>query len=177
MIIASGPADTLETGSLYFCSAIEAAQDRLWIATPYLVPDGDILSSLKIAAMRGVDVRILVPDVIDHYIPWLAAFAYFDELTEVGVQIWRYEGGFMHQKVLVVDDTMASIGTINMDNRSCRLNFEATALFFDRGVAADVAEMLAQDFEQAYRLEKTLPEQPWKIRLGAPVARLFAPLL
>ncbi|MDV7143854.1 cardiolipin synthase [Tropicimonas sp. TH_r6] len=177
LIMATGPADEQETGSLYFCAAITAARKRLWIASPYFVPENDILTNLKLAAMRGVDVRIMVPEVIDHTIPWLAAFAYFDELMEAGVQIWRYDSGFMHQKVLVVDEAIASVGTTNLDNRSCRLNFEATALFFDSRAARDLAAMLEADFERCIRLEKPLREQPFKIRNGAPIARLFAPLL
>lgn len=177
LIVATGPADEMETGSLYFCAAISAARKRLWIASPYCVPAGDILTNLKLAAMRGVDVRIMVPEVADHMISWLAAFAYFDELLEAGVQIWRYDSGFMHQKVLVVDEAIAAVGTANLDNRSCRLNFEATAVFFEKSAARKVATMLEADFEQCFRLERRLQEQPFKVRVGAPIARLFAPLL
>jgi cardiolipin synthase len=177
LIMATGPADIMETGSLYFCAAITAAKNRIWIASPYFVPENDIMTALKLAALRGVDVRILMPEVIDHKIPWLAAFAYFDELIEAGVQIWRYTEGFMHQKVLVVDESIASIGTTNMDNRSCRLNFEATAIFFDKRAARDVAQMLEADFARAFLLTKKLKDQPNSIKFGAPVARLFAPVL
>lgn len=177
LILATGPGDVMETGSLYFCACITRAAKRIWIASPYFVPDVDILTALKLAALRGVDVRILVPDVIDHKTPWLAAFAYFDEVREAGVQVWRYTEGFMHQKVVVVDDDIASVGTTNMDNRSCRLNFEATAIFFSQRVADEVAHMLEADFARAYLLEKTLDEQPWRYRVGAPFARLLAPIL
>ena len=177
VMLASGPADDLETGSLYYCSAIRAAKNRIWIATPYFVPDGDIVTSLKIAAMNGVEVRILIPDSADHWFTYLAAFDYFDDLRSAGVQFWRYENGFMHQKVLLVDDTIASVGTFNMDARSCRLNFEATAMIFDTRVAQDVEAMLKADFAQSYLHETTLAEQPWWIRLGAPAMRLFQPLL
>lgn len=177
LIMATGPADEMETGSLYFCAAISAARERLWIASPYFVPEGDIITSLKLAAMRGVDVRILVPEVADHRLTWLAAFSYFDDLIESGVEIWRYTDGFMHQKVLVVDQSIASVGTTNLDNRSCRLNFEATALFFDRRAALDVAAMLERDFARAGKLTKKLAEQPFALRWGSVAARLFAPLL
>ncbi|RYH10162.1 cardiolipin synthase [Tropicimonas sp. IMCC6043] len=177
LILATGPADTMETGSLYFCACITRATRRLWIASPYFVPDVDILSSLKLAALRGVDVRILVPDVIDHRMPWLAAFDYFDEICAAGVKIYRYTDGFLHQKVVLVDEDIASIGTINMDNRSCRLNFEATAMIFDAGFASRVAEMLEADFSHAYLLDKRLREQPLPRRVGAPFARLLAPIL
>lgn len=177
LIMATGPADHLETGSLYFGAAINAAKDRIWIASPYLVPEGDILTALKLAALKNVDVRIMVPAHADHYITWLAAYAYFDELIEVGVKILMYEAGFMHQKVLVVDESIASIGTTNMDNRSCRLNFEATAMFFDQRAARAVASMLEKDFDHCQPVTKYLREQPLRRRIGAPLARLFSPLL
>ncbi|WP_146345293.1 cardiolipin synthase [Falsiphaeobacter marinintestinus] len=177
LIVATGPGDVSETGSLLFFSAITEATDRIWIASPYFVPDLDILTALRHAALRGVDVRILVPDVIDHRIPWLAAFAYFDEIMEAGVRVFRYTDGFMHQKVFVVDDSLAAVGTTNLDNRSFRLNFECMALFFDQRMAADVDKMLRADFEKCFELTIQMASQSRYIRHGAPVARLFAPLL
>jgi cardiolipin synthase len=177
LIVPTGPADRLETGALFFFAAIAAARERVWIASPYCVPDADILTALKHAALAGRDVRLLVPEVIDHHIPWLAAFAYFDELREAGVQIWRYQHGFMHQKVVLVDDTLAAIGTTNLDNRSFRPNFEAMVLGFDDRFAAEVARFLEADFANATVVEKPLSAQSMRVRYGAPVARLFAPLL
>ncbi|MCR9089180.1 MAG: cardiolipin synthase [Rhodobacteraceae bacterium] len=177
LIMPTGPADTMETGALYFIAAIEAAQERLWIASPYLVVENDVLGALKLAALRGVDVRILTPKAVDHRIPWLAALSYFDDLEDTGVQIWRYQDGFMHQKILLVDDRFASVGTTNFDNRSFRLNFEATAMLFDRRAAEAVAEMLEADFSRSVRLTMRLNDRPLWQRHGARFARLFAPLL
>ncbi|PCH66836.1 MAG: cardiolipin synthase [Rhodobacteraceae bacterium] len=177
LIVPTGPGDEMETGALFFFSAISGATRRIWIATPYFVPDKDVLTALKHAALRGLDVRILVPEVIDHHIPWLAAFALFDEVRAAGGQIWRYQPGFMHQKVVLVDDDFAAVGTSNLDNRSFRLNFEAMAAFFDPRAAAMTAAMLEKDFANATLLDRTLPEQPLHIRIGAPIARLFAPVL
>ncbi len=177
LIVATGPADQTETGNLMFFSAINAAKDRCWIASPYFVPDTDILSALRNAALRGVDVRLLVPDVIDHKMPWLAAFSYFDDIREAGARVFRYTRGFMHQKVILIDDTIGAVGTANLDNRSFRLNFEAMAMFFDASVARDVAAMLEADFDCAYELDRTLMQQPAHIRWTAPLARLFSPLL
>ncbi len=177
LIVPTGPGDALETGALFFFSAISAAQDRIWIASPYFVPDTDVLTALKHASLRGVDVRILVPDVIDHKMPWLAAFAYFDEIREAGAEVWRYTEGFMHQKVVLVDDAFAAIGTTNMDNRSFRLNFEAMAVMFDKTAASQTADFLTKDFERAFKLEKPLTDQPRFIRVGAQIARLFSPVL
>lgn len=177
LIVATGPGDATETGSLMFFSAIAAARQRFWIATPYFVPDIDIITALRHAALRGVDVRILVPDLADHWMPWLAAYAYFDAITEAGARVFRYTDGFMHQKAFVVDDRLAAVGTTNLDNRSFLLNFESMALFFDAGVAARVDAMLRDDFAASYELTETIDRQPPFIRYGAPVARLFSPLL
>jgi cardiolipin synthase len=177
LIVATGPGDSFDTGSMVFFAAIVQARRRIWVASAYFVPDMDTLVALKHAALRGVEVRVLVPDVVDHWMPWLAAFAYFDEVMEAGVEIWRYTDGFMHQKAILVDDRLAAVGTANMDNRSFRLNFEAMALFPDPRAAAAVEAMLVDDFAHAYRLTKRLGEQSRVVRLGAPVARLFAPLL
>lgn len=177
LIVPTGPGDTTENGSMMFFSAISAATSRVWIASPYFVPDLDVVAALKNAALRGVDVRILVPDVVDHYLPWLASFAYFDDLRRVGVKVLQYSGGFMHQKAFVVDDTLAAVGTTNMDNRSFRLNFETMALFFDRGAAQAVAAMLEEDFRRSRTLQLGLDEHGAAIRLFAPVARLLAPVL
>ncbi len=177
LIVATGPGDDTETGAMMFFSAIAAAQDRVWIASPYFVPDIDIMAALQLAALRGVDVRIMVPEVIDHRLPWLAAFAYFDEIRDCGVRVFRYTDGFLHQKVFVVDDSLAAVGTTNLDNRSFRLNFEAMALFFDPRAAQATADMLLTDFDSCYELTRNLPQQPAHIRYGAPLARLFAPIL
>lgn len=178
LVVAPGPADVLETGSLYFCNAIHAAEDRIWIASPYFVPDTDILTALTLAALRGVDVRILVAGKRDHLWVWLAAFAYFDEMLDAGVRIFRYSDGFMHQKALVVDEAFASVGTVNLDNRSCRLNFEATALVFDADFARDVAAMLEADFARSHAYTTRLAQSPSLLRRhGARVARLMAPIL
>jgi cardiolipin synthase len=177
VLVPSGPADRMETGALMFFSLIGAAQRRVWIASPYFVPDVDVLSALKAAALGGVEVRILVPEEIDHYLPWLAAFAYFDEMRDAGVEIWRYQEGFMHQKAVLVDDAIAAVGTANLDNRSFRLNFEAMAVVFDTAFAEEVETMLRADFARASRLEARLREQPLPRRVGAVGARLLAPIL
>lgn len=178
IVVAPGPADDLETGSLYFCNAIGAARRRLWIATPYFVPDTDILNALILAVLRGVEVRILVPSKRDHLFVWLAAFTYFDEMRQAGVEVHRYTAGFMHQKVILIDDALASVGTVNLDNRSCRLNFEATAIIHDAGFAEEVEAMLERDFAASVRFVRGqgVARNPF-IRYGSPFARLLAPLL
>lgn len=177
LLVPTGPADGAETGTMMVFAAIAQAKERIWIASPYFVPDIDIVRALRHAALRGVDVRILVPDMSDNRLPWLAAFSYFDAVREVGARVWRYTDGFMHQKAFVVDDRIAAVGTLNLDNRSLLLNFEAMLVMFDSDMAERVAVMLEQDIAKSTELTKTLNEQSFWIKQGAPVARLFAPLL
>ena len=146
LVLASGPADDLETCELFFVHSINAAKRRLWIASPYFVPDGPLIAALQLAALRGVDVRIMLPERPDHKMVYLAAFSYIEECEPTGVKFYRYEPGFMHHKVILVDDDFAAVGTANFDNRSTRLNFEMMVLFADEPFASQVAKMLEKDF-------------------------------
>ena len=178
LIVASGPADELETVSLMFTQAINAATRRIWIASPYFVPDDAIVQSLQLAALRGVDVRILIPEVADHRFVKLAAYSYFDEVKSTGVQFYRYHKGFLHYKALVVDDTVAAVGTANFDNRSFRLNFEITALVASAEFASQVERMFEDDFADSRLMEAgELDAKPYWFKVAVRVARLAAPVL
>ena len=146
---ATGPADTLETCSLMFVRAINAAKKRFWIASPYFVPDSAVTKALQLAAMRGVDVRIIIPQKADHILVYLAGFACLDELQLEGIRVYRYQQGFMHQKVFLVDDELAGVGTANLDNRSFRLNFEITMLVEDAGFCTQLEAMFLKDFDNS----------------------------
>lgn len=175
--IAPSPAEDLGAGNLYFIALAHAAKKRLWISSPYLVPDGDVLTALRFAALRGVDVRILLPGKADHWITYFAAMAYFDDLRSAGAQIWTYDPAFVHQKVALVDDDLCSVGSINLDIRSGLLNFEITVVMEGATAARSVEEMLLRDFEVARRIDFDLEERPVLVRMAARVSRLFAPVL
>ena len=177
LVVGASPTDPHDNGALYFVALAQTARKRLWIATPYFAPDQSVLAALKLAGLRGVEVRILLPEVPDRWTPWIAAFAFFDEVEMAGCQIWRYQGCFMHQKVVLVDDDIVSVGTFNLDIRSSLLNFETTVVLCDSDAAARVEEMLAVDFARSVRLGRPLADQPLWLRLAAPIARLMAPLL
>jgi cardiolipin synthase len=128
--------------------------------------------------MRGVDVRVLLPEKADHLMVWLASFSYVPEVTEVGVKVFRYTEGFLHQKVFLVDDYLSAVGTANLDNRSLRLNFEVTALVYDSSFCAQVAEMLTADFAKSRDVSAgTFGELSLAMKLGSKAARLFSPVL
>lgn len=178
LMVASGPADTLETCALMFVQVINMAKERIWITSPYFVPDLQVLSALKLAALRGVDVRILLPEKPDHLIVHLASFSYYPNILPVGINLYRYTAGFLHQKVFLVDHQCAAVGTANLDNRSFRLNFELTLLNYDIGFVRAVADMLKEDFHHS-RLVKLedYTERSFIFRLAVRSARLLAPIL
>jgi cardiolipin synthase len=178
LMIASGPADNLDTCGLMFVQAINDARQRVWIASPYFVPDLQILTALKLAALRGVDVRLLLPEKVDHRTVYLASFSYYQNTLPLGIKIYRYTTGFMHQKVFLIDSACAAIGTANLDNRSFRLNFEITLLNFDSHFIKEVEDMLTVDFSRSRPV--TMEDYTLKsffFRLAVRSARLLAPIL
>ena len=175
--VASGPDDPLETCTLFFLHAINSARDLLWVATPYFVPDEQFISALQLAALRGVDVRVLVPHKSTNPLVQLSAWSYVAELESVGVKMFQHRDGFMHQKVMLVDDRLATVGTANFDNRSFRLNFEITAAVADAEFAGQVRRMLDDDFEGACLITtEHLEAKGFWFRLASRAARLMAPI-
>ena len=177
-ILKTGPADTFFDCSLLFSTIVHNANNRLWITSPYFVPDDIMVRALQAASIRGVDVRIMVPGKADHYFVELASLTYYDDMKKFGVSIYRYQEKFLHQKVFIADDWLAGIGTVNLDNRSLYLNFEATALIADTGFVEEVSQVLETDFEHSVLVEPDYFDKlglPKKI--AARIARLASPLL
>ncbi|EAV45011.1 cardiolipin synthase [Roseibium aggregatum] len=178
LVMPTGPADKLEECALAFVETAARARKRLWITTPYLVPSLDIQTALCSAAMRGVDVRVLMPEKRDHWTVWLASHAYEDTLVQRGVKVYRYIDGFLHQKVTLMDDELVSIGTVNFDNRSFQINFELTLWFTHPRTISNVERMLETDFQNS-RL--TWPDafqsRSYVFRVLAQGARLLSPIL
>ena len=178
LVLASGPADEVETCGLLYAHTIESAEERVWIATPYFVPDGRVLGALQLAALRGVDVRILMPRTSDSVFFKYVPYAFLPDVARVGVRVFLYEDGFMHQKVALVDRDFAAVGTANFDNRSFRLNFEATVVARDEGVCDRVAEMLERDLARATEIGLDDVEgKPFAFRFAANATKLLAPVL
>ena len=177
LAIPTGPADPLDSASLMYHHAINSAKRRIWIASPYFVPDDAIVAALQLAGLRGVDVRIIIPDKPDHLLVFLAAFSYYDDASRTGVRFFRYTKGFPHQKVMLVDDEAVTIGTANFDNRSFRLNFEITGVVADRAFAGEVEKMLEQDLADSREMTSAdVDEKAWWFKLAIRLARLTAPV-
>lgn len=177
-VLASGPADPQETCSLFFVEAIHAARERVWITSPYFIPDEAVFAALRLAVLRGVDVRILIPSRPDHRIVFAASSLFAFEAVRAGIRMFRYGPGFLHQKVVLIDNEVSAIGSANLDNRSFRLNFEIMLLTVDRGFAEQVEHMLNHDLTQSREItaHDTLDTHRLQ-QLGMRIARLISPIL
>jgi cardiolipin synthase len=175
-IVTSGPDNALEAIHRMHVEAIHSATHRAWLTTPYFVPGEPALMALTSAALRGVDVRLLVPRRSDSAIVSAAARSYFDELIAAGVKVWEYKARMLHSKTLVVDEHCAMIGTANFDNRSFRLNFEVCAVVYGPALARPLASQFETDLHSSGAVRAHRPQNFWR-RLGDATARLFSPLL
>ncbi|MFT3686850.1 MAG: cardiolipin synthase [Phycisphaerales bacterium] len=177
LVIPSGPADEVETFLLLTLQLIAASKQRIWIASPYFVPDEAVIAALQLAALRGVDVRVIYPKNPDSFLVRLATRAVWPDMVRPGVKMFSHCKGFMHQKVMVFDG-VACVGTANLDNRSIRINFEITALVNDPTFADQCVAMLENDLKDS----KPVPKDQWaKLgvweRLLSRAARMFSPIL
>lgn len=176
-IIPTGPADPVESWQLIVAEAANTSRRRLWIASPYFVPDEGVLTALQAAALRGVDVRVLLPEKPDHVLVSLSMFSYYEQAIPYGVKLFRYQRGFLHQKVMLIDERLAAVGTANLDNRSFRLNFEITAFSTDPGFVDEVEHMLSVDFSHATEaVVEDFTGRSVFFRAACRAARLLAPV-
>ena len=176
LILPTGPADPQDSWQLFVVEAANVARDRLWIASPYFVPDFGVLAALQAAALRGVDVRILLPHNPDHLLVYLSSYSFYEQTLPLGVQLFRYQPGFLHQKV-VLTDRQAAVGSANLDNRSFRLNFEITAFTDDRKFVNEVAAMLEEDFRHSRSAEMSdFENRSFLFRAACRASRLLAPI-
>jgi cardiolipin synthase len=186
-IIPSGPdqrpgrgESNASTIAVTFVAAIGGALERVWIVTPYFIPDHPLTLILQTAAMRGVDVKILVPNPRDNDLRFVAvaACSYYDELMAAGCEIYEYTPGMLHAKYMIIDNTVACIGSANMDVRSLYLNYEVTAMFYDRSVVESLAHVFLDDLANGRRVEREERKQlGLGTRLAEGFARIVSPLL
>ena len=176
-VIPAGPDNEWEPIHRMQVEAIHRAERRVWLATPYFVPSRAALFALEGAAMRGLDVRVLVPKRSDSRLVTAAARSYFDKMLKAGVRVYEVGPRMLHSKVLLVDDELAMVGTSNFDTRSFSLNFEIVMLFCDRGVAKKLEASLAADMGAAGEVTTESRKPPFLSRLSEATARLFSPIL
>lgn len=178
LVMATGPADRIESCAIAFSDVIAQARERLWVVSPYFVPDTDIRTALYAAALRGVDVRIMLPEKPDHLLVWLASNAHADAMVKHGIHVHRYTAGFLHQKVLLMDDRIVSVGSVNFDNRSFAINFEISVWMTEPQTISAVEAMLLADFGNCRLVElDEVTKRPAVHRFINQAARLLSPIL
>ncbi|APH05911.1 cardiolipin synthase [Bacillus weihaiensis] len=177
-LIAGGPDNKWDVIKNLFFSMIVSAKESIWIASPYFVPDEDILTALKVAALSGIDVRLLVPQRPDKKIVYYASRSYFPELLEAGAKVYEYEKGFLHSKIIIVDYELASIGTANMDMRSFHLNFEVNAFLYRTGSTQKLVTEYMNDIENSNEIiYEEFAKRSFAKKVYESTARLMSPLL
>jgi cardiolipin synthase len=177
-VVQSGPDQELKSIREVYFAAILRARQRVWIASPYFVPDPGLRDALCLAGRTGLDVRLLTVFKPDHVIPYLAARYYYGDALEAGVKVYEYTPGMMHSKLLLVDGAWASVGSANLDNRSLHLNFEANCLFYSPPAVAELERQYKQDLEVSVRLDPLVyARRPLAARLAENACRLLSPVL
>jgi cardiolipin synthase len=161
----------------FFVHCINSARKFVWISSPYFVPDQQILAALQLAALRGVDVRILIPEKTDNILVNYSAYSFLKDVMQVGIKVYRYQKGFLHQKVILVDDGFAAVGTANLDNRSFRINFEIMMCFTSGEFTNQTHEMLKNDLQDSRLITmEDIEKKPFWFKIAARISRLMAPL-
>lgn len=177
-IITSGPDTDIQQIKMGYLRLINSAHRKLWIQSPYLIPDDSILDALKLAARSGVDVRIMIPCKPDHAFVYRATEYYAKYLSKYGIKIYKYKNGFLHAKTVIVDDKMCSIGSANFDFRSFKLNFEVNAFIFDKYETNKLSEIFKNDMNNSclFTYEMFKQQSVW-IKFKQSISRLLSPIL
>ena len=176
-VMESGPDNPRYAIARFFFAAMTGAQRQILLTTPYFVPDAPLNTALITAALRGVEVRLLVPKQSDSRLVTAAARSYYDDLVQAGVRIDEYGPPMLHAKVMVIDGRIAAVGSANFDNRSLTLNFEVMAAIYDPETAAHLITSFEADCQLAQRYVKSGRRAPLSERLFESFARLLSPLL
>lgn len=177
-IVTSGPDSEWEQIKNGYIKMVSSARKSIYIQTPYFIPDASLLDALKIAALSGVEVNIMVPNKPDHMFVYWATYSYIGEMLKANANIYIYENGFIHAKTLIVDEKVSSVGTANIDVRSFRLNFEVNAFIYDEDVSKELTDSFQKDIQLSTNLTaEDYRNRPLKIKLKESISRLLSPIL
>ena len=176
-IVSGGPDTRWNAIKEGYIKLINSARESVSIQTPYFIPDESVTDALRLAALSGVDVRIMIPCKPDHPFVYWATLSFVGDLLDAGVRAYTYDAGFLHAKTIVVDGKAGSVGSANWDVRSFRLNFEANAFFYDAAVGAELARRFEEDLDVCTEItpERYRARSRW-IRVKESISRLFSPL-
>jgi len=177
-IVSGGPDARWSQVEDAYLKIIYSAREKIYIQSPYFVPDESILDSLRIAALSGADVRIMIPRKRDHpFVHW-ASYSFLGDLLDSGVKAYIYEGGFIHAKSIVVDGLVSSVGSANWDIRSFRLNFETNAFIYDRDISGRLEKIFLEDLEHCTLVTPGVyASRGLRVKVKESVSRLLSPLL
>lgn len=177
-IVSSGPDSDLPNILYSIIQAINSAQKEVLLTTPYYIPDSFLQEALIIASLSGIEIKLLVPKEGDSKIVHTATKAFLGELLKAGIKIYMYEKGFIHSKTFVVDGKLASVGTANLDMRSFDLNFEVSALVYDKRIAQEVRNSFYKDLEDSVQInpEQWINRSKFK-RIIEKIVRLVSPFM
>ena len=177
-VIASGPHTDLNLTHEAFFVMINQATERVWLTTPYFIPDQTIVAALRTAVFRGVDVRVLLPEESDSKLVRLASQSYYPELLQSGMRIFEYGKGILHSKTAVFDNELSLVGSANMDNRSFRLNFELSCITQCEDLNRQMAQIYQDDLEQSREITlSAFEERSYFKQVLSALAHLLSPLL
>ncbi len=177
-VVPSGPDMELKSIREIYFAAVLQARRRLWIATPYFVPDAGLRDALCLAGYLGIDVRLLCQHHPDKWIPFFAGRYYWSDVLAAGVKVYQYSKGMSHSKVVLVDGEWGSVGSANLDNRSLYLNFEANCLIYSRSAVAELETAFRRDLADSILLDqKVFARRPLPARLVENACRLLSPVL
>lgn len=177
-IVTSGPDHKEQYIRNAYIKLINNAKKNVYLETPYFVPDAPVLEALKISALSGIDVRIIIPGKPDHFFMKWAASSYIGELLEAGVKVYTYNNGFIHAKTIVADSLVMSIGTANMDIRSFKLNFEVNAFIYDDRIAKNGEDQFRKDMSNSDEITKEIyNSRSLTLKIKESVIRLLSPIL
>lgn len=177
-IVSSGPDADWEQIKYGYIKMILAAKEYVYIQTPYFIPDESLMDALRIAALSGVKIKIMIPNKPDHLFVYWATLSHVGELLNEGAEVYLYQNGFLHAKTIVVDGKLSSVGTANIDVRSFRLNFEVNAFIYDEAFAEKLVAEFEDDITVSTQMTKSLyQKRSIIIRFKESISRLLSPIL
>lgn len=177
-IVSSGPDSKHASIHNGYIKMIHCAKHSVYIQTPYFIPDDGIMTALKLAALSGKEVCIMIPNKPDHLFVYWATYSHIGALLESGVRAFTYETGFLHAKTIIIDEEICSIGTANFDIRSFKLNFEINAFIYDREVSKKLTQVFKQDLKLCHELTlQKYKHRPLIIKFKESISRLISPIL
>jgi cardiolipin synthase A/B len=177
-VVSGGPDTAFSPVKEEYLRMIALAKKTVYLQTPYFIPDESVIDALRMAALSGVDVRIMIPDRPDHVFVFWAGISYIRQLLDGGIRAYTYDNGFIHAKTIVVDECVASVGSANWDVRSFGLNFETNAVLYDPSIARFLTEAFLRDLDACTPITvERLDALPRSKKVRQSIDRLFSPML